>query len=238
MAVKKITIASMVFEINYEILNPKNEKDLIILHGWGSNKEIMKQAFSKTLTNFRHVYIDMPGFGKSENNYVLDTKNYADILEQFLKEIGASKDVVLGHSFGGKVATLLEPKLLVLVSNSGIPIPKPLLVRLKIATFKLFKNLGGAGLAKVFASKDVEGMSQEMYETFKKVVNEDFRDIFASYQGEALIFWGKADTATPLWSGEEISKLIKNSRFYPLEGDHFFFLQNSIFIGEVVDGEL
>jgi pimeloyl-ACP methyl ester carboxylesterase len=177
----------------------------------------------------------MPGFGKSENNYILDTKDYAEILEQFLKEIHASKDIVLGHSFGGKVATLLQPNTLILLSNSGIPIPKPFSVRLKIAVFKLFKNLGGSSLAKIFASKDVEGMSQEMYETFKKVVNEDFSDIFDSYKGKAFIFWGKDDTATPIWSGKKVYELIKNSTFTPLEGDHFFFLEHGIFIEKVVN---
>jgi pimeloyl-ACP methyl ester carboxylesterase len=235
MAVKNVTINDKVFDINYEILNPKNKKDLIILHGWGSNKEIMKQGFSKTLSNFRHIYIDMPGFGKSSNDYILNSQNYADILEKFLKLINAKKDIVMGHSFGGKVATLLNPDTLILLSNSGILIPKPFLVRLKIGIFKLLKNIGGSSLSKLFSSADVEGMSQEMYETFKIVVNEDFRDIFASYQGEVLIFWGKDDTATPLYTGEEIASLIKNSSFYPLKGDHFFFLQNSIFIEKVIN---
>ncbi len=235
MAVKNVVIDEKSFDINYEIINPKNKKDLIILHGWGSNKDIMKQAFSKVLPNFRHIYIDMPGFGKSENNHILTTQNYADIIELFLQKVDAKKDIVMGHSFGGKVATLLKPKLLVLLSNSGILVPKPLSVKIKIKLFKLFKNIGGKNLAKVFASKDVEGMSQVMYETFKNVVNEDFSDIFAAYNGYALIFWGKDDTATPLYTGEKVSSLIKNSSFYPLEGDHFFFLKHGIFIQKVID---
>jgi pimeloyl-ACP methyl ester carboxylesterase len=227
----------MDFDIYYDILNPKGEKDLIILHGWGSNKEIMKQAFSKVLPQFRHIYIDLPGFGKSSNDYILDSFNYKHAMDTFLKEINCKKDIILGHSFGGKIATLLKPKLLVLLSNSGIPIPKPLSVRIKIVIFKLFKNFGGSKLAKLFASKDVDGMSQEMYETFKKVVNEDFTKEFETYDKRALLFWGKEDTATPLWSGEKISKLIKNSNFYPLEGDHFFFIKQAIFIEKVIDGE-
>lgn len=238
MAVKKISLKSMIFEINYEIINPKNKKDLIILHGWGSNKEIMKQAFSKILPQFRHIYIDMPGFGKSSNDFILNSQSYADVMNQFLKEISAKKDIIMGHSFGGKVATLLNPNLLVLLSNSGIPIPKPLSVRIKIGLFKLFKNIGGSALSSVFASKDVEGMSQEMYETFKIIVNEDFSDTFASYVGKTLIFWGEEDTATPLWNGKKVSTLINKSSFYPLKGDHFFFIKHTIFIEKVIHGEL
>jgi pimeloyl-ACP methyl ester carboxylesterase len=197
----------------------------------------MKGAFSKILPQFRHIYIDMPGFGKSSNDYILESEKYAYIIDEFLKETGAKKDIVMGHSFGGKVATLLKPDLLVLLSNSGILVPKPLDIRIKLALFKLLKNIGGSSLAKFFASKDVENMSNEMYETFKIVVNEDFSEIFKNYSGEALIFWGKDDSATPLWTGEKIAELIKNSSFYPLEGDHFFFTKHSIFIEKVIDGK-
>jgi pimeloyl-ACP methyl ester carboxylesterase len=234
MAVKNINIDEKTFNINYEILNHKGDKDFIILHGWGSNKEIMKGAFSKILPNFRHIYIDMPGFGKSGNDYILTTDEYSKILDNFLNTIDASKDIVAGHSFGGKVSLLLNPKLLVLLSNSGILVPKPLSVKVKIKLFKFFKLFGGSKLLNIFVSKDVAGMSQNMYETFKKVVDEDFTDEFSTYRGKTLIFWGKSDTATPLWTGEMISKLIKNSRFYPLEGDHYFFLQHSLFIERAI----
>jgi pimeloyl-ACP methyl ester carboxylesterase len=238
MAVKKITLSSSTFDIHYEILNPKNKKDLIILHGWGSNKEIMKQAFGTLLPTFRHIYIDMPGFGKSSNDSIMDTQGYRDVIAHFLEEIGAKRDILMGHSYGGKVATLLEPELLVLLSNSGIPIPKPLSIRLKIKLFKLMKGVLGTSMATLFASKDVQGMPQNMYETFKIVVNEDFTPYFETYPKPTLLFWGKKDTAAPLWSGEKIARLIKKSKIYPLEGDHFFFLHHAPFIADTIQKEL
>ena len=42
MAVKSIQHMQHTFDISYEILNPSAKIDLIILHGWGSNKNIMK----------------------------------------------------------------------------------------------------------------------------------------------------------------------------------------------------
>ena len=238
MAVKKVDINNQSFEINYEILHPKNEKNLIILHGWGSNKEIMKQAFSKTFSTHRHIYIDMPGFGKSNNDYILYTNDYKNIIEEFLKAIDAKKDIIVGHSFGGKVATLLNPKLLVLLSSSGIVMPKPFSVCLKIRVFKLFKNFGGGKFYSLFASKDVSGMKQNMYETFKNVVDEDFSQSFASHNGKTLIFWGKEDTATTICTGEMISELIEDSHFYPLDGDHYFFLSSALYIEKEINGQL
>jgi len=223
-AVKKIEVDGKKFEINYEILNHKNQKNIIFLHGWGSNKEIMK-CFSENFSDFRHIYIDMPGFGKSPNFYVLNTLDYAKIMDEFLKSINVSKDIIIGHSFGGKVATLLKPDLLVLLASAGIVMPKPLNVRIKIKTYKLLKNLGLSKFRKFFVSSDARGISENMYETFKRIVDEDFSDIFAKYKGKVLIFGGKEDTAVSYEAIKKQGDLLK-SKIIMLSGDHYFFFNS------------
>ena len=198
----------------------------------------MKQAFSKTLSDFRHIYIDMPGFGSSICDVPLKTEDYASILELFLDEIKARKEVILGHSFGGKVATLLKPKLLVLVASAGILVPKPFKIRAKIALFKMLKFTGLTALRSLFIAPDASGMSEAMYQTFKNVVNEDFSDRFREYYGEALLCFGKKDTATPLWTGEIISTLIPNSRLVVFEGDHYFLFQEGASIAREIEQSL
>ncbi len=235
MAVRKVKIDSMDFDISYEIFNKDKNIDLIILHGWGSNKEVMKSAFLKFMPNFRHIYIDMPGFGKSSNDYSLTTNLYFNIIDRFLKDLGAKKDIVIGHSFGGKVALLLRPKLLVLLSSAGIVAKKPFKVRAKIALFKALKPLFGDRFYKLFATKDVEGMSKNMYETLKNVVDEDFSSLFKSYEKESLIFWGREDKTTPLESGKKIASLMKGSLFFEMEGDHYFFLKNAKEISKKIE---
>jgi len=140
----------------------------------------------------------------------------------------------MGHSFGGKVSTLLAPPTLVLLSTSGILVPKVFVVRAKIALFKMLKPLGLSKLRQLLISDDAKGMSQNMYETFKNVVNEEFEENFSKVDSNTLLFWGESDTATPLWSGEKIAEKIEDSKFYPLKGDHFFFLKHSDFIAEKI----
>ncbi len=234
MASKEIDYNGNSFKLSYEMVNPSQEEAVLILHGWGSNKEIMKQAFGKLLPEFKHIYLDMPGFGKSSNDVVLQTEDYAQIVRLFLETLDVTPQVVMGHSFGGKVATLLNPPCLVLLSSSGVLVPKPLSVRIKIALTKVLKAVGISKLGRLFASKDVEGMSHEMYETFKNVVNEDFEENFSKVSGKGLLFWGKADTATPLWTAEKIAQMIPNATLYPLEGDHYFFLHHAPFIAQTV----
>ena len=240
MAVKKIDYFGKSFSINYDIVNMDRSETIVFLHGWGSNKDIMKQAFSPYLKGFRHIYIDMPGFGKSVNNYVLTTIDYANIVKIFLNalDINPNDAVIAGHSFGGKVATTLMPKLLVLLSSAGIVEEKPLTVKVKIALAKFFNSLGLNNITRVFRSKDVENMPQNMYETFKNVVDEDFGEYFKGFYNPALVFWGKQDTATSLKSGETIASYIKNSYFKSYEGDHYFFIKNSKDICDIIEEKL
>ncbi len=226
------------FSISYLQENIAKEKIILFLHGWGSNKEIMHGIFKATLPEFRHIYIDMPGFGASPNeSMVLKTQDYQAIVSLFLEKLGVAPQIIAGHSFGGKVATLLNPPCLVLLSSAGVLVPKPLSIRLKITLFKLLKPLGVQRIRKFFVADDAKEMNQVMYETFKNVVNEAFEENFAKYNGKSLLFWGEEDTATPLWTGKKIQKLIGNAKLFPLSGDHFFFAKHAQFIGDTISNE-
>jgi len=237
-ALKSIIYNGSTFNISYEILNPASDSDIVFLHGWGSSKALMKQAFGKTLPAFRHIYIDLPGFGTSNCDVALSTHQYGTIVELFLAEIGVKKNIVLGHSFGGKVATLLNPNFLVLVASSGILVPKPFKIRAKIAVFKIFKLIGLTALRRFFVAPDAQNMSEVMYQTFKNVVNEDFSDSFKNFRGKALLCFGKKDTATPLWTGEVIQTLMPYSRLVAFEGDHYFLFGEGAKIADEIEKEV
>lgn len=228
MAIKSIQYKHHTFNISYDILNPERKHNFVFLHGWGSNKELMKQAFGAHLDAFRHIYVDLPGFGNSTCSMALETEDYANIMELFLAQINANQDfMVLGHSFGGKVALLLRPEILVLAASAGIVVKKPLKVRAKIVFYKLLKGLGLSSLRSLFVADDAKELSEPMYRTFKNVVNEDFSDRFALFRGKALLCWGEQDTATPLYTARTIDALVPDSRLVTFEGDHYFFLKHA-----------
>jgi len=238
LALKTITLENKIFDINYNIINPQNKKTIIFLHGWGSNKEIMAQAFSNYFKDFKHIYIDMPGFGKSSNKYILKTEDYKDIIAKFLQTINIKYDnsIILGHSFGGKIATLLNPALLILVSSAGIIEEKSTKTLLTIRMAKIFNKFGLNKVTKLLRSSDVNMMSENMYETFKNVVDEDFSLYFKNFKNKTLIFWGDNDTATSLQSGKTIHSFIQNSDFFSYDGDHFFFLKYNKQIVDKIEG--
>jgi len=230
MAIKSVECGTERYSLSYELLNPASEKSILFLHGWGANKELMKQAFGGYFKDFCHIYLDFPGFGGSSIAFPPNSQDVRNITRAFLKAIQKEPKMMIGHSFGGKIALLLEPETLVLLSSSGIVLPKRLWVRVKIKAFKIAKLFGLSGFYQLFASKDVKGMKPVMYEMFKKVVNEDMSENFKNYKGRAFIFWGKDDDTTPMICAQTIKTLIKNSALFPLEGNHFFFLNKGGFI--------
>lgn len=242
MAKTKVYSAGYFYDLSYEILNPNCEKTILILHGWGANKELMKQAFGNVLRDFKQVYLDLPGFGNSSISVAMDSFAYVRVIEDFLEHLELKIDYLMGHSFGGKIATLLcqrkSFKGLILLSSAGIVLPKSFRVKFKIALFKMIKKLPFANhLREFFISKDAKGMSETMYETFKKVVNENIEEYFKKIQSPILIFWGNEDKATPLKSGAIIHSLAQKGKFFSLDGDHFFFLKHALFIDNKIKEE-
>ncbi|MCW1540114.1 alpha/beta hydrolase, partial [Campylobacter jejuni] len=93
---------------------------------------LMKQSFYPFLKDFCQIYMDLAGFGNSSVEEILNTQDYANITELFLKQKKLNV-CFLGHSFGGKVSTLLakEKDTLILLSSAGILAKKSLKVRFK-----------------------------------------------------------------------------------------------------------
>ncbi len=227
MAIKSLIYKDKEFDISYNIYNQNSTKDIVFLHGWGSSKELMAQAFSSRLGDFRQIYIDLPGFGSSNTTLSLFTHDYAQIIKLFLSLLKIDEATIVGHSFGGKVAMLLAPKRVVLLSTAGILWKKSLKVRSKIALFKAMNRLGLSGLRSIFVADDAKNLDSTMYETFKNVVDEDFREIFRTFRGQALLCWGRDDEATPLKSATLIESLIDNSKLEIFDAGHYFFLEYS-----------
>lgn len=125
MASRRITYLGESLEIAYikqACQKAQEPRNIVFLHGWGSHKELMHQAFGGSFADYTHYYIDLPGFGASpygeeleskvdssshaQELRILDTSDYAHIVLAFLRELGIRADIIVGHSFGGKVAVM------------------------------------------------------------------------------------------------------------------------------------
>ena len=233
MALKNIIIKDKKFNISYIIKNNNSSLWAVFLHGWGSNKELLQHTFSDFFKDYNHIYIDLPGFGNSSNDYILDSKSYCEVIQALLDSLQIKAHMAIGHSFGGKIATLLNPQILVLLSSAGIIKKRSAKVKLKIKLAKLC-NLFGIK-SNIFRTKDAKNLPQNMYECLKLAISEDLSEKFSEFNKEAYIFWGQNDSTTPIYMAQKIHSIIKDSKLHILEGDHFFFLKHAKTIDRIIN---
>lgn len=231
MALARFKIACDEYKIGYDLQNNNSRENLLILHGWGASRQLMEKAFWNEFTNYNKLFIDLPGFGKSNLVKAMNSYEYSKLIDFFLAHIGFKPKLIIAHSFGGKIAAnlgLLDKNIaLIFLSNAGIIWPKSIKTKAKIAIYKRLKWLKIKKLQNAFLAKDAKDCPLLVQECFKLVVDENYEDLFSKLENQTLLCWGKDDLATPLKSGEKMSMLIKHNKFCTFEGDHFFFLKEA-----------
>ena len=82
---------------------------VLLVHGNFAGKLWWREILAKPLPGVRFIAPDLPGFGESRVNGTFrpSIPFYARSLAGFLDELGVGRVLLLGHSFGGAVATEL-----------------------------------------------------------------------------------------------------------------------------------
>lgn len=217
---------------------------LILMHGWGCNHSTVR-SIAATAAQTHTVYnIDFPGFGNSEEPpEVWGVENYTRLVEELIRKEKLINPVLIGHSFGGRVAILLASRnavdKVVLVDAAGIKPKRSLKYYLKVYSFKAGKKFWQLMLGKEKAqekidrirakrgSSDYADASPMMRAILSKVVNEDLTDVLHLIKCPTLLIWGENDTATPLSDAKLMNKLIPDAGLvsFPRCG-HYSFLDN------------
>ncbi len=217
---------------------------LILMHGWGCDHTTVRSiAVTAALTHM--VYnIDFPGFGASpEPDMVWEINHYTRLVENFASQEGLVNPVLVGHSFGGRVAILMASRTpvskVVLVDAAGIKPRRSIKYYYKVYSFKAAKWMANLLLGRERAAKRVDAMrakrgssdyamaSAKMRAIMSKVVNQDLTDRLSLIKAPTLLIWGENDTATPLSDARKMSRLIPDAGLVSFAGcGHYSFLDN------------
>jgi len=230
--------------------------NIVLLHGWGGSKNSL-QSLSNNLEKAGHTsYVfDLPGFGQEKlAGSELFMDDYIDFIFNFIDKNKIKNPVLLGHSFGGKVAigSVLKNqsifKALILVNSSGIN-PKNsakktfLLFVSKVfgAVFSLpvLKSLKSS-FRKVFYKVIVrEGdyhNANELKKTLQNVLSVDYDNELEKISLPTQIIWAQSDSYTPLWMGKKLHESIKNSKFNVVENQtHNLPLKRPDIVAKITD---
>jgi 3-oxoadipate enol-lactonase len=87
----------------YEAAGDPGSPPLVFLHGIGGAARGWRGQIDYFSDRYRAIAWDMPGYGGSAPLPAVSMATLADALERFLKEVGATKPILVGHSIGGMI---------------------------------------------------------------------------------------------------------------------------------------
>lgn len=221
------------------------ENIVILIHGWGASKETMLPISNLIKHKYRVVLVDLPGFGESEEpKVVYDSYNYVDTIIKLLDELNIKRATFVGHSFGGKISSIIAAKYpdkvdkLILIDSAGLIAKRGIDYYFKVYSYKFIKWLymkipigNKEKRLEKFREKrgsdDYQNASGIMRQILVKVVNENIKPLLKNIKSDTLLIWGENDDATPLYLGETFEKEIENSGLVVIKGGgHFSYIDN------------
>lgn len=250
---------------------------LIIIPGWGGNKQTWKEFAELASKDFEVEIIELPCFGDEPcPSTAWNVEDYVEFVKERLKltEIStpvitdaetstyppptrrrdvSSQAILLGHSFGGQVATVFASKYPELIDKLILSAPAVFRPR---KTFRRFIFNAGAKFGRLFfkipwiekgsdwaeniyhkaiGAKDYHDTSGIKREIFRNIIRQDRGEEASKISVPTLIIWGTMDTYLPTSDAYKLNKLIPNSKLEIIKnGRHGLHLYNADKIIELI----
>jgi len=205
---------------------------IVILCGWRLTSD-KYEPLRKVLKDRNYqVYIPpMPGFAENNPiNRVMTLDDYVKYVENFLISKKITRLLLVGHSFGGRIAIKLavkRPQLIDKLILTGTPGYNP--VRgIKIQFFFLISKIGNFFfsvfhlsklatsakklLYRLAGSSDYPQTSGYLRDSFKIITREPLENLMKQIRVPTLLVWGEEDRIVPVKIAQRMSKVIKLSR--------------------------
>ncbi len=198
----------------------------VALHGWGRDHT----DFSKALDGVPAIALDLPGFGATPTPpTATGTAEYAQAIVPVIESLPAAP-VLIGHSFGGRLALHLATKGLasglVLI---GVPLLRlgeqrrpPMGYRLRKALRFVLGEEGVERARHRYGSADYRAASGVMRDILVAAVNESYEELLPQVGCPTELVWGSEDGEVPIEVARAAIELIPDARLtvVPSVGHH------------------
>jgi pimeloyl-ACP methyl ester carboxylesterase len=201
--------------------------EVVGLHGWARTRADL----AGPLAGLNALAFDLPGFGASPDPPAAwGAKDYAALLAAALVDLDRPQ-VVLGHSFGGRVAISLAASRPELVSGlvlTGVPMLRKKSAgasspwRFRAARWGSRHGFVSASrmekLRHRYGSDDYRNARGIMRSVLVRVVNESYEEDLARIKCPVELIWGANDTAAPVAVAREASELLQHAKLEVIPG--------------------
>ncbi|NOX31766.1 MAG: alpha/beta hydrolase [Actinobacteria bacterium] len=221
---------------------------VLALHGWDRSHT----DFDTSLDGLNGVAVDLPGFGATPPpESAWGSAEYARSVGVVLDEMDLPV-VIVGHSFGGRVAVHLaqqQPASVVGLVLTGVPLLKRQDgARKSPVGFRLAKKLNQIGLigeARVdrlrekHGSADYRAATGVMRDIMVRAVNESYEDQLSDINCRVELLWGEADTAAPTEVARRAEALLSNATLtIEPQLDHFLPISRPDLVRAAINRQL
>lgn len=192
---------------------------VLALHGWGRDST----DFAEILAGVAAVAPDLPGFGSSPPPArAWGADDYARHLQPVMSRMHTPA-VVVGHSFGGRIAVCLAARFPDLVGGlvlSGAPLVRVAPPARPRLTFRLIRWGHRCGLVsdermeavrRKYGSRDYRAARGVMREVFVRVVNESYETQLGTLAGSVDLIWGEDDREVPVEGAAVVRRTLQEA---------------------------
>lgn len=192
---------------------------VLALHGWGRRGA----DFARVLDGLDAVAVDLPGFGASPPPpEAMGAEGYAGLLDP-VWELFEEPPVVVGHSFGGRVAVVRQARrsdgagLVVvgspLVRREGPRVKPPVPYRLARLASRagLVSEERMDSLRSRYGSADYRAATGVMRDVLVTAVNESYERELEQLRVPVHLLWGSDDTEVPVAAARRAADIVRAS---------------------------
>lgn len=193
------------------------------LHGWRrSAADFAPAARLVASAGVASLALDLPGFGASPLPEVRGgAEVYADALTDLVTELARDPLVIVGHSFGGRVALTLaarRPELFRHLILTGTPLLRVANAASSPRGYRLVRWARSKGLVSEarlerarqrYGSDDYRHAQGPLREILVASVNESYESQLQALWTPLTLLWGANDTVTPVAIAERASELVR-----------------------------
>lgn len=192
---------------------------VLALHGWGRRGN----DFARSLAGFDALAVDLPGFGATPApSEPIGARGYADLLTPVLDMFDAPP-VLLGHSFGGRIAVCLaaaNPSRVGPMVVTGTPLLRTAPSKKPSVGYRLIRSLNRVGIVsdgrmeeirRARGSPDYRAAAGVMRDILVKMVNETYEEEMGRLETRVMLLWGGEDHEVPVEVAEKSLRLIRRS---------------------------
>lgn len=207
----------------------------VLLHGWRRSREDFEGvAAALARAGIATVSIDLPGFGATPPPLeATGARGYAERLAPLVADVaGAGASIVLvGHSFGGRVAVCLaaqHPEAVAGLVLSGVPLVRGAMPPSRPSRrYQAIRLASRAGLVspdnleaarRRYGSADYRAASGIIRDVLVATIAESYEPELAALRCPVTLVWGTADTTAPVGVARAARDLAPGASLELLDG--------------------